>query len=100
MDLLFFSLRSGTLVKAKCERSSHQFFKDTHKENTPSSKTEMLSKSLNMYIWVVGTLNQLSARSSYTQINFFKEGALSGKSPFFLIGPLSTPHSICLNIAF
>ena len=34
-------------------------------ENTPSNKTEALTKSKNMYIWVIGTLNQLFIRGSY-----------------------------------
>ena len=40
--------------------------KDTHREDTPSSKTEALSKSINVYIWAVGTLNQLFIRGSCT----------------------------------
>ena len=39
--------------------------KDTHMENTPSNKTEALTKSKNMYIWAIGTLNQLFIRGSY-----------------------------------
>ena len=34
-------------------------FKDTHRENAPSNKTPLLTKSTNMGIWVVGTSNQL-----------------------------------------
>ena len=30
--------------------------KDTHRENTTSNKTEALTKSMNMYIWAIGTL--------------------------------------------
>ena len=40
--------------------------KDTH------TKTEALAKSMNMYIWVIGTLNQLFIGGSYTQVNFQK----------------------------
>ena len=39
-------------------------FKDTDKEKAPSNKTPALSKSMNMNIWVVGTLNQLFVRIS------------------------------------
>ena len=39
--------------------------KDTHMENTPSNKTEALTKSKNMYIWAIGALNQLFIRGSY-----------------------------------
>ena len=53
----------------------------------PSSKTEVIMKSMNMYIWALGTLNQLLIRGTYTQINFSKKNeAVSGKSSFF-IGP-------------
>ena len=31
-------------------------------------KTEALTKSMNMYIWGIGTLNQLFVRCTYTQI--------------------------------
>ena len=33
--------------------------KDTHRENTPSNKTQALTKSMNMDIWKIGTLNKL-----------------------------------------
>ena len=32
--------------------------------------------------------------------NFRKYKVVSGKTPFFVIGPFCTPHSICLNIDF
>ena len=31
-------------------------FKDTHRENTPSNKSEMPLKMMNMYVWAIGTL--------------------------------------------
>ena len=66
----------------------------------PSSKTEVIMKSMNMYIWALGTLNQLLIRGTYTQINFSKKNeAVSGKSSFF-IGPFYIPHSICLYTGF
>ena len=40
-------------------------------ENMPSSKTEVIMKSMNMYIWALGKLNQLLIRG--TQINFSKK---------------------------
>ena len=46
--------------------------KDTHRENTPSNKTQAPAKSINMGIWVIGTLNQLFMRGSSTQIKFSK----------------------------
>ena len=45
-------------------RSKH--LKDTHTE------TEALTKSMNMYIWVIGTLNQLFIGGSYNQVNLQK----------------------------
>ena len=48
-------------------------FKDTHRKNTPSNKTEALTKSMDMDIWVIGTLNLLFKRGFYTQIKFSKK---------------------------
>ena len=45
-------------------------FKDTHRENTPSNKTQALTKSMNISIWVVSTLKQLFIKSSYALIKF------------------------------
>ena len=45
---------------------------DNHRENTLTNKTQVLTKSMNMAIWVIGTLNQLFIRGSYTEINFKK----------------------------
>ena len=44
--------------------------RDTHRENFPSTKTEAPTKSISMYIWAIGALNQLFERASYTQIKF------------------------------
>ena len=35
----------------------NELFRDTHREKAPSNKTPGLTKSMNMDIWVVGTLN-------------------------------------------
>ena len=51
-----------------------------------------------MGIWVVGTLNQLFIRG--TETKFLKNKVVTGKTPFFVIGPFCTHHSICLNISF
>ena len=47
-------------------------FKDTHlfKVKTPSNKTVALTKSTNMGIQVLGTLNQLFIRGSQTETKF------------------------------
>ena len=52
---------------------SRKVFEDTHRENTHSKKTRGLLKSINMDIWVIGTLNQLFIRGYYNQINLFKK---------------------------
>ena len=48
-------------------------FKDTHGENTPSNKTKTLTKTMSIRIWVVGILNQLFIKGSYTEIKFKKK---------------------------
>ena len=79
----------------------HKFeIKDTHRENTRSSKTQALTKSINMDIWVIGALNQLFRRGSYTQLSFWKNKVIVGKTPFYVIGLFCTTHLICLNIGF
>ena len=42
-------------------------------ENTFSNKTETLTISMNIYTWVIGTLNQLFIGGSYTQTKFSKK---------------------------
>ena len=49
-----------------------------------------------MGVWVVGTLNQLFRLKQ----NFQKNKAVTGKTPFTVIGPFYSYHSICLNIGF
>ena len=49
-----------------------QLTKD-NREITSWKKTEMLTKSMNIYIWTIGTSNQLFTRGSYTQIKFWKK---------------------------
>ena len=67
------------------------YFRDTHREKAPSNKTSTLTKSINMDIWVLGTSIQLFISGSYTE---------KGKTPFIVIGPFCTPHSVCLKIGF
>ena len=47
-------------------------FKDTHRENTPSNKTQSPTKSISMEIWVVDTLSQLFLRGSHTQVKYLR----------------------------
>ena len=53
-----------------------------------------------MDIWVVHALNQLLIESFYIQIELSKNNAVSGKTPFFNIGPFCNSQFICLNIGF
>ena len=68
-------------------------FKNTRREKTLSNEALGLVKCMNIYIRVVGTLNQLF-------ITFSKKKVVTGKTPFFAIGLFCTAHSICLNIGF
>ena len=47
--------------------------KDTNREKAPSNETQALTGSMNMDILVVGTLNQLFIRGSYTEVKFRKK---------------------------
>ena len=60
--------------------------KDTHMENTPSNKTHALTKSMNVDILVVGTLNQLFLRSSYTRSLVVSDLSLETKGFWFESG--------------
>ena len=58
---------------------------------------------MNMYIWPISVLNQLFIQVSYTQLKLKKkkkELVVSGKNPFFVMGPFRTSHSVCLNTGF
>ena len=61
--------------------------KDTHREKASLNMTTLLTKSMNMDIL---TLKQ----------NFQKNKVVTGKTPFFVIGPLCCYHFICLKIGF
>ena len=55
---------------------------------------------MNIDICVVGTsVNSLYKFPKLKQ-NFQKNEVVTGKTPFFGIGPFCTPNSICLNIGF
>ena len=75
-----------------------QRLKDTHREKAPLIETPALTKSTNMGIWVVGTTNQLFVLK--LKQNFQKNKVVTGKTPFFLRGPLCSDCFICLNIGF
>ena len=46
--------------------------KDTHREKAASNKTPVLTKNMNMDIWIVGTSNQHFRRGSYSETKFSK----------------------------
>ena len=48
-------------------------FKDTYREKAPANKTPVLTKSMNMDTWVVGTSNQLFIKGSYTETKSSKK---------------------------
>ena len=73
--------------------------KDTHRESAPQNKTQKLKQNMNVDIWVVSTLNQLFIRDSYTEIKCSKKNkVVIDETPFFVIGPFCTSHSVCPNI--
>ena len=57
-------------------------------------------RSMNIGIYVIGTLNQQPLRGSYTEIKFSKHKAVSGKTPLFVIGLFRSFYSFSLKIAF
>ena len=52
-----------------------------------------------MGIWVVGTLNQLFMKGYFMKKKFQKNKVVTGKTPFFVIGPFCTCHSFVLTLA-
>ena len=75
-------------------------FKDTLRENTTSNKSQALAKSFNMDIWVIGALNQIFIRNSYTQIFFSENTVVIGISTFFVIDPICTLLLFVLKLTF
>ena len=96
--ILILTIHSEEYVKNSNFNNFTYWFKDTHSENTPSNKTEVFKKSMNMYTWEIGISNQLFIRDSYAQINFPKKWGSQWEKPIFVIGLFRTPHSTCLNI--
>ena len=64
-------------------------------------KTEALTKSLNLYIWAVGTLNQLFVTGSLTQIKFSKKWSSQWQKSILCDRPvLYSPCNFVLTLAF
>ena len=76
--------------------STPDFLKDTHREKAPSNKTLALTESMNMSIWVAGTLNQVFVRGSETETIV----SVTGKTPIFVIGPILYSPFYLFNIGF
>ena len=57
--------------------------KDTYKENTPSYKTQALTKSMNLDIYIVGTLDQHFTVGSNSEIKFSKIKVVNCKTLVF-----------------
>ena len=69
--------------------------KGTQREKAPSNKTQALG-SRNIGIWVVGTSNEIFLEALLNW-NIISQKIATVKSPFFVIGPFCTHHSICLQ---
>ena len=65
-------------------------------KKAPSNKTAAFTERMNMDSWVAGTSNQLFRRGPYLKKNFQKTKVVSGKTPFFVIGPFCNSNSICI----
>ena len=59
------------IVKKHC--ICNNLSKNTHRKNTPSNKTQAVTKSMNVDLWVFGILNQLFITGSYNQTKFSKK---------------------------
>ena len=73
--------------------------KDTNRKKDPK-KLQRLRK---IWIWAFGSLaNQINSFKEVFQLKqkFKKNKVVTGKTSFFVIGPLCTHDSICLNIGF
>ena len=46
---------------------------DTQWKNTVSNRTQVVTKTIDMGIWVVGTLIQIFIKGSYTETKFSKK---------------------------
>ena len=75
-------------------------FKDTHREKVSSNKIQRLQK---VRIWAFGSFVyqiNFSEEALKLKQNFQKNKVVTGKTPFFVIGPFCTKYSIYLNSGF
>ena len=69
--------------------------------STPSNKTQVLTKNIKFGKYHVRPLGLTPYMLFLICWNWiFESIVVSGKTPFFVIGPFYTPHSVCLNIGF
>ena len=74
-----FVTKNFTILKKRFLQNLNptSYLKNTHRENTPSSKTKALTKSMNMRIWEIGTLNRLFTKGCYIEIKISKKLSIS-----------------------
>ena len=98
----FGSLIPKLITKIRMQEKQ-SFVKGTYRENTPANTTQALTKSMNIDICSVGTLNQIFIRGFDTAVIKLDNEIMrlvTKKAWFFFISPFYTPHSNCLNIGF
>ena len=66
-----------------------------YRENTPSNKTQVITKSKNMVIWEISASKQLYIIGICTEIKFPKQKVVNGKTGFFV-----TPYSVYFKNGF
>ena len=61
-----------------------------------------LQRLLKVRIWAFGLSHQIKSLLEVLKLkqNFQKNKLGTGKTPFFVLGPFYSHHSICLNIGF
>ena len=81
MIALFYNKENILAKKWRCPVFLIFVFQDTYRDNAPSNtiQTQAITRSANMGIWVVDTLNQLFIRGSYTEIKLFQKTKLVAK---------------------
>ena len=64
--------RCPAIASFHCDKNASAFM-NPHSKNAPSNKTQVITESINMEIWEVGTMNQLFLRGYYIEIKFSKK---------------------------
>ena len=87
-------------MSSNFEKACIFFEKTSFCFKTLSNKTEALTKSMNMCISAIATVNQLFKEVLILKLISLKNEVITGKSQFFVVGTFCTTHLICLNIGF